>query len=328
MQSVQSWIERTFAFGGATAERVLISVAMLAGLILLRWLVLVVAQRLVGDVRLRYRWRKGTGYAAALVGVLSLALIWRDAIRAAATFLGLLSAGLTVALRDPLTNIVGWAFILWRRPFAVGDRVEVGSFRGDVVDVRLFQFTLLEIGNWVDADQSTGRVMHVPNGEVFRSGVANYGQGMAYIWNELPVHLTFESDWEEAKDLLQTIADRHDADVSVQAAQALRSRSQPFAIVYKNLTPTVYVRVEHTGVLLTVRYLCQPRRRRSSEAEIWEDVLVTFAQHPSIELAYPTQRLYARWAEADMGSVESPNAVATVRHSTSAPGHKSEEDDA
>ena len=68
----------------------------------------------------------------------------------------------------------------------------------------------MEIGNWVDADQSTGRILHIPNGMIFTSGVANYTHGPDYIWNEIPVLITFESDWEKAKGLLQEIADAHD----------------------------------------------------------------------------------------------------------------------
>src|SRR5207247_865051 len=93
-------------------------------------------------------------------------------------------------------------FILWRRPFEVGDRVQIGPHAGDVIDLGLFQFTLNEIGAWVNADQSTGRIIHVPNGKVFTDPVANYNKGFRYIWNEVPVVVTFESDWRKAKQIL------------------------------------------------------------------------------------------------------------------------------
>jgi len=90
----------------------------------------------------------------------------------------------------------------------VGDRIQIGEHAGDVVDLRIFQFTLVEIENWVAADQRTGRVIHVPNGRVFNEVVANYSRGFEYIWNEVPVRVTFESDWEAAKAILQEIANR------------------------------------------------------------------------------------------------------------------------
>jgi small-conductance mechanosensitive channel len=200
-------------------------------------------------------------------------------------------------MREPLTNLAGWAFILWRRPFAIGDRIEVGAYAGDVVDIRLFQFTLLEIGNWVEADQSTGRAIHVPNGVVFGTPLVNYQRGLGYIWNELVVHVTFESDWQTAKAMLQEIADRHAAHLSEDARARVRQAARRYLILYAHLEPTVYTRVERDGVRLTVRYLCEPRRRRGSEAAIWEDVLAAFAASPAVEFAYPTQRFYDRQAE-------------------------------
>jgi small-conductance mechanosensitive channel len=97
-----------------------------------------------------------------------------------------------------LANLAGWVFIVWRHPFRVGDRVQIGEHAGDVVDLRIFQFSLMEIRNWVEADQSTGKIIHIPNGIIFTSPLANYTHGFNYLWNEIPITITFESDWEKA----------------------------------------------------------------------------------------------------------------------------------
>src|SRR5436309_2546056 len=128
---------------------------------------------------------------------------------AIATFLGLFTAGLAIALKDIVANLAGWAYIVWRRPFDVGDRVQIGPHAGDVIDLHLFQFTLNEIGNWVKADQSTGRIIHIPNGKVLSEPLANYDKGFRYIWNEIPVVISFESDWKQAKRLLEAIVVKH-----------------------------------------------------------------------------------------------------------------------
>jgi small-conductance mechanosensitive channel len=204
---------------------------------------------------------------------------------------------LAIALQGPLTDLAGWLFILSRRPFEVGDRIEIGKYAGDVVDIRIFQFTLLEIGNWVDADQSTGRVLHVPNRNVFSETLANYNKGFEYIWHEIPVLITFESNWEKAKAILTEITNRDAAHLSEDAAERVRQAAHRLMIMYSKLTPIVYTRVEASGVLLTIRYLCDPRRRRSTEQALWEDILRAFAEHPDIEFAYPTQRFYHRQLE-------------------------------
>ena len=106
-----------------------------------------------------------------------------------------------------------------RRPFALGDRIQIGKHSGDVIDIRFFQFTINEIGNWVDADQSTGRIIHIPNGKVFTEAQANFTQGFSHIWNEIGVLVTFESDWEKAKNILEKIVEKHAASLTKAAEQ-------------------------------------------------------------------------------------------------------------
>jgi small-conductance mechanosensitive channel len=240
----------------------------------------------------RYRWKKTSGYVAAFLGIVIIGWIWFEGIQSIATFLGLLSAGIAIALKDLVANLAGWVFIMWRRPFEVGDRVQIGNDAGDVIDLRIFQFTLMEIGNWVEADQSTGRIIHIPNGKVFTESLANYHKGFRYIWNEIPVLITFESNWMQAKEILQQIGSRHAEHLSKSAEERIIEASRRFMIFYSKLTPSVYTNVKDSGVLLTLRYLCEPRRRRDSQQAIWEDVLTEFAKCPDIDFAYPTQRFF------------------------------------
>jgi small-conductance mechanosensitive channel len=218
------------------------------------------------------------------------------------TFLGLLSAGIAIALKDPLVNMVAWGFILIRQPFKVGDRIQIGKVSGDVIDIRLFQFSIIEIGNWVDAEQSTGRIIHIPNGVVFTEPQANYTAEFQYIWNEIPVLITFESDWKKAKQILTDIINHHGVMLSNEAEKQLIEAAKKFLIFYSKLTPIVYTSVKDSGVMLTLRYMCNPRERRSIEEKIWEDILIEFAKHTDIDFAYPTQRFYNNSTEGKAGT--------------------------
>jgi small-conductance mechanosensitive channel len=219
-------------------------------------------------------------------------VIWFGGFTGWSAYLGIVSAGLAIALQDPLTNLAGWLFISIRKPFVVGDRIAIGDHAGDVIDLRPFQFTLIEIGNWVDADQSTGRLIHVPNGWVFKHTTANFTGGFEFIWNELPVLVTFESDWERAKELLLEVARRHTDVPDAEASREVQEASKRYMIFFQHLTPIVWTSVADSGVMLTVRYICRPRRRRGTATAIWEDVLRAFAAEPGIDFAYPTTRFY------------------------------------
>jgi small-conductance mechanosensitive channel len=275
---------------------------------LVRKLVLRAALRKSDDVQNRYRWRKSTAYIAFLIGVVLVVRIWFQGLGSLSTMIGLVSAGVAIALKDALVNLAGWVFIVWRHPFEVGDRIEVGDVAGDVIDQRIFQFTLMEIGNWVHADQSTGRIIHVPNGRVFTDALANYSKGFQYIWDEVGVLVTFESDWQKAKLILQKIAARHAEHLSGEAERRVREASMKFMIFYSKLTPIVYTCVEDCGVLLTLRYLTEPQERRGRMEAIWEDVLRAFANHDDIDFAYPTQRFYSNAREGKPGTVREPAA--------------------
>jgi small-conductance mechanosensitive channel len=239
-----------------------------------------------------YRANKIINYAATTILIVTVAFIWVDAFDNLPTYLGLVSAGIAIALADVLKNMVGWLYILSRRPFQVGDRIEVSGFKGDVVDVRLFRFSLMEIDGWVDAEQSTGRLVHVPNGVVFNKEVANYTEGFGFIWHEVPVLITFESDWNLAERLILEILERDAPDVHGAAGSHIRETARRYSIRVGTLTPTVYLTVRDSGVLLTARYLVEARTRRGREDRVWRSILDAFSQHPEIELAYPTVRTF------------------------------------
>jgi len=291
-QQISGFIEQSIGMSPATQSKILKSVFVLIFIWLSKWLVLRAVSRKSDDPKTRYVWSKSTTYIIVVFGLLLIGGIWFQGFKQVGTYLGILSAGIAIALKDPLTDLAGWLFILFRRPLTVGDRIQIGEQHGDVIDIRLFMFTILEIGNWVHADQSTGRIVHIPNGHIFTLPLANYSKGFQFIWNEVPVLVTFESNWKKAKSILLEIGKRHAEHLSGSAEQKLRKVSQKYMIFYKNLTPTVYTSVQDSGVLLTIRYLCEPRKRRGTEQAVWEDILDAFVKETDIDFAYPTQRFY------------------------------------
>lgn len=269
----------------------ILSVLVVLGVFIARRAALALVNRRIEDQELRYRWAKASANVAFAIAALFLTQVWFTALRSVGTFLGLLSAGLAISLKDLVADLAGWAFIAWRRPFELGDRIQIGDHAGDVVDRSLFQFTIMEIGNWVSADQSTGRLIHIPNAAVFTKPLANYVAGFPYLWNELPVLVTFESDWKKAKEVIEALAADLTVDITREANAPPKRGDQRFLIRYRTLTPVVYVTVEGSGVMLTLRYLCRPRERRGSASQLWERLLDSFEQHPDVALAYPTQRI-------------------------------------
>lgn len=225
-----------------------------------------------------------------IFGILALTLIigfFSPRIGDIMTILTVVGAGIAIALREALLSLAGWFYISLMKLYAPGDRIEVNGITGDVLDIRLFKTTLLEIRNWVDADQNTGRLVHFPNGWLFLHAVQNFSHGFNFIWNELPVTLTFRSDWNRARDIMAEFANETARMVEHQASQELRQLSREYLIHYSILTPFVYVRIVDNGVRLTLRYLCDVRKRRGTEHALTISILEAFSNEANIEFAYP-----------------------------------------
>ena len=286
------WITEQLGISPDTQGKLLASFVVIAALFIGRWLVLRTLPKVSDDLWSAYRASKMVTYTATIIGLMSLAWIWIDAFDNLPTFLGLLSAGIAIALSDVLKNLAGWFFILSRKPFRLGDRIELDGTKGDVIDVRLFRFSLMEVGNWVDADQSTGRLIHIPNGLLFTKKVANYTEGFEFIWWEIPVLVTFESDRTEARELIERAVRENTPNVEAAAGTRIRETARDYHIRVGKLTPIVYLSVEDSGVVFTSRFLVGARQQRDIAQAVWEAILDGIDGTDRVELAYPTVRTY------------------------------------
>jgi small-conductance mechanosensitive channel len=303
-ERIEHLVGTYFGIDPSLLERVAWTAVVLVAYLLVRRVLRRIISRTLDEPSARYTAGRVSAYVVGILALLLIAKVWVQGVTGFATYLGLVSAGLAIALQDPLVNLVGWVFILVRRPFKVGDRIQVGAHAGDVVDIRLFRFIMLEIGNWVRADQSTGRVLHIPNGWVFKNSVANYDEAFGYIWNELEVVVTFESNWRRAKDVLQTTVNDHSEQLGPDAARQIADAADHYHIKFSKLTPVVWTSVVDDGVTLTARYLCKPRERRSSSSEIWESVLVAFDALDDVDLAYKTVRHFDNAREGKVAAAK------------------------
>ena len=208
--------------------KLLESIALIIILWLFKILIVKLINKNISDVKTQYHWRKLINLANFIIVILLVGRIWFKGAQFLFTYFGLLSAGVAIALKDILANLAGWFYIISRRPFNVGDRVQIGEFAGDVIDQSFFEFTLLEIGNWVHADQSTGRIVHIPNGKIFTQDLANYDKGFKYLWNEIEVVVTFESDWKKAKELLLNITNKKGENISKSMSSQIKRSAKKY----------------------------------------------------------------------------------------------------
>jgi small-conductance mechanosensitive channel len=223
--------------------------------------------------------------------VIAAMIVWLQNIRSVGTILGILGAGLTVALQEIILSFAGWVFIIIRHPFDIGDRVEVDGIIGDVIDMRVFQFTVLEVKGNNFGNQSTARLVHFPNNIVFRKPVFNSTKEFDYIWDEMGITFTFESNWKLAEKKIREYIMGISEGTENTIRKEMKHASKSYPIEYSIITPTVYVKLKDNGIFMVVRYMVKVREQRKYKDLLSRKVLEMVDANRNINLAYPTYRI-------------------------------------
>jgi small-conductance mechanosensitive channel len=115
-----------------------------------------------------------------------------------ATFAGFITAGIAVGLQTILLSVAAYFFIVGRYGIRVGDRITVASVTGDVIDVGLVRFYMMELAGTGNSLNPTGRVAVFSNAVLFQAGTPLYKQlpGTGYAWHELTVRLADAADYK------------------------------------------------------------------------------------------------------------------------------------
>lgn len=271
--------------------RSLVAIVVISGL---AYLTISLTNRWVVDLRRRYNSRKATIFVASVLAILVVVRIWVKEFASVTVVLSVVGAGVALALHEVILCFAGWVMISVRKIYEPGDRLEMGNLKGDVIDIGVFHTSMLEVGNWVGGEQSTGRMVQIPNSSIFRNPVHNYTKGFGYIWNEIRVVVTFESNWTKAKEIMETRAREGQEEVEEEAGELIRKMGGRYYIHYDKLTPIVYVNIVESGVELTLRYLTRVQKRRATQDALCKGILEDFHRQADIDFAYPTYRIYKR----------------------------------
>src|SRR5690625_329767 len=135
--------------------------------------------------------------AMIFVVIVALAFLFQNLYAAAASF-GLMSLVLGFALQAPITSFIGWLYIIFRKPYKVGDRIQLKNMRGDIIEIHYLDTIIRECsGDYLGNDHESGRLIHFPNSVVLTAEIINYtGELYPFIWNETALQIAYTSDLE------------------------------------------------------------------------------------------------------------------------------------
>lgn len=228
-----------------------------------------------------------------IVAVLAALSILLGSVSSFITSVGLVGLGITWALQTPILCFTGWILINIKRYYRVGDRIRVNDIYGDVTQIDFLNTVVWEYGSaWFTAEQPSGRLITIPNSLVLQTSVFNYTRDFEYIWDELAVSMSYESDFVLTKVTVLKAAHQILGDSMVEPIRRYREILKQSKLDYRiSEEPEVFITFEDSWVNLNLRYLVPARERRSTKNAILESI---FAEFTKAENAAKIKPVYPR----------------------------------
>jgi small-conductance mechanosensitive channel len=226
--------------------------------------------RYTHDPRHRYRLLLLRKLTCWTLVVLIIGLTFVTELSTFATFAGLLTAGVAVAMQSVLVSIVGYFFLIGKYGLRVGDRVQIGTVSGEVIDIGLVRMHLMEL-NPQGPLGATGRVVAFANSIVFQSSNGLFRQipGVNFSWHETTLRLPDGCNYVAVKEQLLTAVTGVVKEYQDELARQTRQIEKATASNSVGApTPQVQLRFSAAAVEALIRYPVQPQH----EAEIDERV--------------------------------------------------------
>ncbi len=268
------------------------------------------ASRRVDDRYRRYYVRKSAHYVVALLAVIGLGILWRPFAGQLGLVLGLITAGVAFAMQEVIGALAGWFNIVSGSIFKVGDRVQLGGVRGDVIDITPLRTKVMEIGSsvgedtWVRGRQYTGRIVAISNKATFVEPAFNYSASFEFIWEEITIPIAYRDDWRLAERIMTEEAMRVSASEEAEAAVAAMIGRYPLART--EVEPRVFVRATDNYLELAARFVVPVRTARWVKDELTRAVLARL-EEAGIAVASPTQDVTIR--RPDDGNAQQDQTV-------------------
>jgi small-conductance mechanosensitive channel len=243
----------------------------------------------------RFNLKRVLNLAAFLLIVIITLTVISSSWYTALVSVGVLSLILGFALQTPITSLIGWVYLLVRQPYRVGDRIEIGTAKGDVIDVSYLDTTLWEFGGpYLSTQHPSGRIIKFPNSLVLNQTVYNYSWPLfPYIWNEIKFQVAYESDLNFITQTMVQVVDE-------ELGQQMTERISVYRVLLKQTPvdeldirerPVVHFRAgENAWLDAIVRYLVHPKESGRIKTRITKKLLDRLNDEPE-RVLFPKSNL-------------------------------------
>ena len=223
-------------------------------------------------------------YTFLLVGIVFVIVSLSGSLAAMGLTVAFVSMILGWSLQRPVTGIAAWLMVMIKRPFMIGDRIIIQGVRGDVLDISPTHILLGEVGGTIGGEESSNRGILIPNAVLFDQMVINYAVSdeTKYILDEVPVRVSYDSDYKLAEKTLIDCARQVTTDIIEETGKAPEVRAEFF----------------DSGVLMRLRYQSIAVDRQKISTAIVAKIVEVFGDSDKLGFAYPHSAIEYKLSEA------------------------------
>lgn len=204
---------------------------------------------------------------------------------ALATFAGFITAGLAVGLQTILLSVAAYFFLIGKYGLRTGDRITIAGVTGDVVEVGIVRFYLMELaGTGIDL-QPTGRIVAFSNAVLFQATSPMFRQlpGTGYTWHEIAITLSPAADHKLVEQsMMQVIADVFEKYKSILERQQ-RSIEQRFEVAFSPLVPKTLLQLTDAGLEAVLRYPVSLRHNAEADDEVTRKLIELISTNEALK---------------------------------------------
>ena len=223
--------------------------------------------------------------------IVVILFIWIQAINSLVLIALVIGAFAIVLLRGLTHNIIGYFVIKYRTYFKIGNRVEVNDIIGDVIDINLISFKLLEVRSWLNSDTETGRVVQVPNSIIFEDSIKIVGDEGMYIWQEFHYTLSFDSNWQEAERIMTEVGEAY---YEEHVSNDIKENGKYLVDEQEGSKSVFSLNTNDLGIIVNLRYLVDYRKGTSTKTKLQREILSKFEENSNIKFAVSDIRIISK----------------------------------
>ena len=157
-----------------------------------------------------------------------------------------------------------------------------------MLDIGSFSTTVMEIKEWVDADQYTGRILHIPNSFVLNQTIKNYTKDYSFIWDEIRILLIYGSNWKKAEEIALKTAGPVVGEFENLAQTELRLLGGKYFVTTYDVQTRLYTKLQENWIEMRLRYVVEPRKRRAISHLLITNILEAFEKEEDIMVGTAT----------------------------------------